>query len=1351
VTRRAGVAPLAWSGALLACALGAAVGADALAAPVPTPARPLTDPRSIVSPTMSQAAPASVATLFSIPNSWDADATPDGRGLVYASDVTGRLNLWYVDTAGGTPRRLTTSEERHWGITVAPDSRTAVYMEDLGGAEMFDLHAVPVAGGPSRNLTRTPDASETGAVFARDGKQLAFSRRAKTAASAEIVVMDLVTGMERTLTAEKLPDRQWAAVAFSANGCAVYARRSDITGSVEDTLYRIRIADGRAEPVIRKPSSSINPVSDISPDERWLALSTETADGRKQAALFDIRAQKLRMLAPGPWEQRSLRFSPDGKTLLFLDNIDGRSVVKRHDIASARTETLPLPAGMNTDYFGKLPAETPDGRIVFPHQSGTEPLAYWSYDPKSGRNTAILRMAESEVAKLPPTQVVTYPAKDGTLISAILWTPANAPRDGSAAAVVIAHGGPTGQTEDRYDATAVALAARGYFVIAPNPRGSTGYGRDFMRANIRDLGGGDLEDYVAGVKFLVDTGYVDARRVGITGVSYGGYMTMIALGRAPDVFAAGVEVCGITNWTSMHERGSPALRAYQEGLIGHPVKDREVYERVSPLTYLDRYKAPLLVLQGDNDIRVPKFEAEQVVATLRRLGKPVDARYYPDEGHGFFKRENQVDAALRTIGWFDRHLRGVDASERMTWLEPPRDAAALGWARAETQTTRTALESRSTYPQVLAELKTALVASAPAPAVSLAGSRAVRLLQDASHPQGLLQVAPRARDGSLGAWRTVLDIAALREREGKPYVLQWYAPRETCLPPDFDRCLLRLSPAGADDAELREFDLVRGEFVADGFRVPASRVMAAWLDRDTVVLAHTVGEQPLTAAGWAAAARLWRRGEPLSAAREVFRAEPTDAILQVSAVGSGAQRRAVLLRAIDYSTFDLKLVDVTGRVEQVDLPRRLKTPGVLTMTGRHLVVQLAEDAEVEGRRYAAETLLSYDAAAPRGVARVQSVAAPVVDGILSDQYFGIAGTRDAVHYVLWRDLVPRLYEARLGPDGRWRTRQTRIAAAGESLRISDADRDGSDIVLTTTGYLTPTRSDVRRADGGSINISAETAVVDASKYVVEIREARAKDGVIVPYYLLRPKTLRKDGPTPTLMTGYGAFGLSVTPGYFDFAVGGRALKLWLERGGALVLPAIRGGGEKGAEWHRAAMREKRLVSYDDFAAVTESLIASAFTSPAHIGVFGLSNGGLLVATMATRRPDLYGAVVSDVPLADMLRFPQMGMGAAWMNEYGDPSDPAMATVLRSYSPVHAVKDGVRYPPFLVTASTEDNRVGPGHARKLAARVQEVGATAYLIEDDEGGHGVSDPLQRPELMAQRMTFLIDTLMGDAKKE
>jgi prolyl oligopeptidase len=211
-------------------------------------------------------------------------------------------------------------------------------------------------------------------------------------------------------------------------------------------------------------------------------------------------------------------------------------------------------------------------------------------------------------------------------------------------------------------------------------------------------------------------------------------------------------------------------------------------------------------------------------------------------------------------------------------------------------------------------------------------------------------------------------------------------------------------------------------------------------------------------------------------------------------------------------------------------------------------------------------------------------------------------------------------------------------------------------------------------------------------------------------------------------------------------VGGPALKLWLERGGALALPIIRGGGERGEAWHRAAMREKRQVSYDDFLAVAQALETSGFTSPQHLGVFGSSNGGLLSATVAVERPDLFGAIVSDVPLIDMLRYPTMGMGGAWMDEYGDPSSSMMHEVLLRYSPFHNIKSGTTYPPFFITVSTEDNRVGPGHARKLAARLEQVGAKAYYFEDSEGGHGVNDALQRPELMALRMTFLIDRLMN-----
>jgi dipeptidyl aminopeptidase/acylaminoacyl peptidase len=272
-------------------------------------------------------------------------------------------------------------------------------------------------------------------------------------------------------------------------------------------------------------------------------------------------------------------------------------------------------------------------------------------------------LAGIDPKRLPKTQLVHYRSPDGTVISAFLWMPYNLSRNGHAPAVVLAHGGPTGQKTDDFDPTAVALASRGYVVIAPNPRGSTGYGRTFQAANHRDLGGGDLADYAAGARFVESTGYVDARRIGIAGLSYGGYMTLMALSKTPEVWAAGVEICGITNWLSVYERGSPMLREYLVGLLGDPVKDKAVYAASSPLMYLTHVKAPLLVLAGGNDIRVPPSEAAQVVQFLSGAGKTVDTKVYAGEGHGFFKRENQIDALERTVAWFDRYMNdGVATS-----------------------------------------------------------------------------------------------------------------------------------------------------------------------------------------------------------------------------------------------------------------------------------------------------------------------------------------------------------------------------------------------------------------------------------------------------------------------------------------------------------------------------------------------------------------------------------------------------------------------------------------------------------------------------------------------------------------
>jgi dipeptidyl aminopeptidase/acylaminoacyl peptidase len=649
-------ARLVWCGCVAAVGLaGTLSAAPVLQGP---PARDITDPKSLSSSALQGAAPVPIADLMYARGSLGAAWTQDSKGFVVSTNLTGRFNLWYVAAGGAFPTQLTQSDDRQMGILTSPDGGWVVFESDRGGAEIYDLYAVPSGGGAVVNLTHSDDASETGAVFSHDGTLLAFDHRLKTGASNNVAVMDFKSRAVRVLTKEALPTMQWSVVAFSPDGKSVIANRANVERT-KSAVWRIDVASGAATQLYASGDAGFNSASDVSPDGKLLAITTETPSGAMQAAVYDLTAQKLTMIKPDAWEQRAGHFSPDGHALLMISNVDGRDVVYSYDPASQRSEAVPLPAGVNSDWFGKMPGFSPDSsRILFPHQSGNMPLDYWILDRKGGKAAPVTHFALASIdpAKLPKTQIVHYKSDDGTVISAFVWLPYNLVRNGHAPAVALPHGGPTGQTLDDFDATAVALASRGYVVIAANPRGSTGYGRAFQEANRRDLGGGDLADYVAGAKFLVDTGYVDPRRIGITGVSYGGYMTMMAVSKTPDVWAAGVQICGITNWFSMYERGSPVLRQYQMGLLGDPVKDKAVYEASSPLTYLGQVKAPLLALAGANDIRVPRGEADQVVAFLKKAGKTVDEKVYDGEGHGFFKRENQIDSLERTVAWFDKYM-----------------------------------------------------------------------------------------------------------------------------------------------------------------------------------------------------------------------------------------------------------------------------------------------------------------------------------------------------------------------------------------------------------------------------------------------------------------------------------------------------------------------------------------------------------------------------------------------------------------------------------------------------------------------------------------------------------------------
>lgn len=685
--------------------------------------------------------------------------------------------------------------------------------------------------------------------------------------------------------------------------------------------------------------------------------------------------------------------------------------------------------------------------------------------------------------------------------------------------------------------------------------------------------------------------------------------------------------------------------------------------------------------------------------------------------------------------------RVSETADDLDWLEPAEGDRALAWARERSAAARATLSREPGYEEILGELRTALSSSAPVTDVALMGSRAVRLKRDVDYPKGRLQTADRRPDGTLGEWRTVLDVAAFAAREGKAYTLNW-SYGSSCLPSAHSRCLLGFSDGGGDDLMLREFDLETGEFIDGGFTAPAGRVQSAWIDADTVLIAHASEGDPKTAAGWAATARLWRRGQALSDAPVVFTAPATDATFQFTRIGSAP--RVLMTRVIDYSTFEVYAVGADGVASRLPLPTTLKPFGPLGGTNRHAVFQLSETTEIGGRSISAESIVAYDfdPATPEAD-RLQLVHTPTPGQVVSS-YGGFPSTRSRVFFPVQADLAVTVMAARYEVGG-WIVEPVESAPAGIDLSVTATDSGGEDIVMRRAGFLQPAALDLVSSKGIR-RLEEAHAVFDASAYEVEIRTARSSDGVAVDYYLVRPRQSDTSAKgVPTLITGYGAFGIALPPAYLGRAFGGEALKLWFDRGGALAVAAIRGGGERGQAWHRAALRERRQVSYDDFIAVSQDLVTSGFTRPDRLGVFGTSNGGLLSATVAVQRPDLYGAAVSDAPLADMLRYDKIAMGAAWKDEYGDPADSTIRTALAAYSPVHNIRRDGHYPPFLISVSTTDNRVGPAHARKLAWRLLEAGDEVYLIEDEQGGHGVSDPLVRPDLMALRMQFLISRLM------
>jgi len=628
-----------------------------VAAQIATPERPVTDPQNLNSPVNPEARAVPLEDIGNSRNVGSVTWSADSKHVFLSTNLTGRYNIWRTDADGSWPLQMTQSDDAQAGLAASRDGKWLYFIQDEGGNEYYDLYRVPANGGAVERVTSTPDLSERGMVPGGADGLIALSIKKKSEAQSNIAVLD-ANGMVRVLTAEADPDFEWSPRVWAVDGKTIYANREKVDSTTTE-IWRIDVATGAATWVLGE-SSTIYRVMDVSPDGAWLAVTTDVTIGRPRAGLYNPDTKQWKWLKPIIWDQSAIRFTRDGKALLVESSDDLRTTLVRYDLATGTETPLKMPPGLN--YTTGNDTRSPDGRsLLVVNMAANVAGELNRYDLANDTVTPITRLALASLRPeaLATSQMVTYESFDGTLISALVTMPANLKRDGSNPAIVLPHGGPTAKTDDYFDDIAAALASRGYIIIAPNFRGSTGYGKEFQAANYDDMGGGDLKDTIAAKQFLVESGYVDPKRVGIFGGSYGGFMTLMAIGKAPDEFAAAVQLFGIINWRTMYRDMDEQLKAYLRSLMGTPEENPEGYDRASPLTYLANAKAPLLSLQGENDIRVPRGQAQEVEDILMTKGSTVETVFYSAEGHGFRKRENQLDSLKRTVEWFDRYLKSA--------------------------------------------------------------------------------------------------------------------------------------------------------------------------------------------------------------------------------------------------------------------------------------------------------------------------------------------------------------------------------------------------------------------------------------------------------------------------------------------------------------------------------------------------------------------------------------------------------------------------------------------------------------------------------------------------------------------
>ena len=670
------------------------------------------------------------------------------------------------------------------------------------------------------------------------------------------------------------------------------------------------------------------------------------------------------------------------------------------------------------------------------------------------------------------------------------------------------------------------------------------------------------------------------------------------------------------------------------------------------------------------------------------------------------------------------------------WLEKLDSTESMQWVNAENAKTLSVLENDPHFAGFYRDALAIAEAKDRIPMPSQLDGKIFNFWQDSDHVKGIWRYtsAEQYRHAD-PTWTTVLDLDALSKKEHA----NWVWKGADCEQTQQRRCLINLSDGGEDAVVIREFDLGTAGFVSNGFSIPKGKSRVAWQDKNTLLVAREWQPGELTTSGYPFVVKRLKRGMPLNSAREVFRGRPDDGGYGVSpdSIIDARGNRALLISR-PLSTFEFEKYIVTARgAEKLALP--LKSDVVALLNGQ-LVVKLEQDWQPGTTRFVEGALVSFDlkkaAQHPDRIAPLLVVAPGERQSVGS-----VASSRDAL-IVEGLDNVRGRITLYTLKDRRWSAAPVSVPD-NCSAHIASADWHRSEAFISVSGYLQP--PSLWQLDIGSdgiVRIAENSPKFDASNLSVQQYEASSSDGVKIPYFVIGPKTLRADGSNPTILYAYGGFNVSMTPRYIA-AVG----KLWLERGGVFVVANIRGGGEFGPAWHEAGLKTKRQIIYDDFAGVARDLVTKQITDAKHLGIQGGSNGGLLMGVQMTQHPELWNAVDIQVPLLDMLRFESIAAGTSWVGEYGSVANPEEKNFLASISPYNNLKKGVAYPQALIWTTTKDDRVGPQHARKFAARLAEFGVPYLFYEVIEGGHGAGANLKETaHTNALEFTYFTRQLMA-----